>query len=239
MNICGFIFARGGSRGCPGKNIRPLGGKPLIGWAIERALASKYLERVIVSTDSPEIATAPRRYGADVPFLRPAELAGDQSPEWLAWRHAVEFYNRTSLLGPLDLFVSIPPVAPLRQTIDIDRCIEKALQEGDRPDVVFTVTDPESNPYFSMVCLDEHGNARLAATPPGGPVARRQDAPPVFTITPVCYAVKPTLILNGSSMFAGRIQTVHVPRERAIDIDTELDFEHAQFMFSRVQAIAA
>ena len=92
MKAVAVIFARGGSKGLPGKNIRPLAGKPLIAWAIEHALAVKRIDRVIVSTDSEEIAAVAREYGAEVPFLRPAELARDDSPEWLAWRHALNYF---------------------------------------------------------------------------------------------------------------------------------------------------
>src|SRR5687767_5970077 len=88
-HIVGFIFARGGSKGIPRKNIRLLGGKPLIAYSIEAARASRFIERVIVSTDDPEIAKVAQQYGAEIPFIRPAELAQDNSPEWLAWQHAV------------------------------------------------------------------------------------------------------------------------------------------------------
>ena len=87
MKSVAFIFARGGSKGLPGKNIRPLAGKPLIAWSIEHALAVSRIDSVIVSTDSLEIATVAREYGAAVPFLRPVELSGDDCSEWLAWRH--------------------------------------------------------------------------------------------------------------------------------------------------------
>ena len=90
MSTVGFIFARGGSKGVPGKNIRPLGGKPLIAWSIEQALAVRRIERVVISTDSPEIADVARAFGAEVPFLRPSHLAQDDSPEWLAGRPARE-----------------------------------------------------------------------------------------------------------------------------------------------------
>ncbi|WP_217641124.1 acylneuraminate cytidylyltransferase family protein [Cylindrospermopsis raciborskii] len=89
MTIVAFIFARGGSKGLPGKNIRPFAGKPLIAWAIEQAQAVSRISRVLVSTDAEEIAAVALDYGAEVPFLRPPELAQDDSPEWLAWRHGL------------------------------------------------------------------------------------------------------------------------------------------------------
>ena len=114
MNITGFIFARGGSKGVPRKNVRSLCGKPLIAHAIDAALGSRFIQRVVVSTDDPEIADVARRYGADVPFLRPAELATDTAAEWLCWRHAIQFVNAEAGRLPLDLFVSVPATAPLR-----------------------------------------------------------------------------------------------------------------------------
>ena len=92
MGVPAFIFARGGSKGLPGKNIRKLGSKPLIAWAIEQALAARGIDQAIVSTDSHEIAEIAKEYGAEVPFIRPLELSQDDSPEWLAWRHAINYY---------------------------------------------------------------------------------------------------------------------------------------------------
>ena len=123
MKVVAFIFARGGSKGLPGKNIRPLGGKPLIAWSIEHALAVKRIERVIVSTDSEEIAAVARDYGAEVPFIRPAELAQDDSPEWLSWRHALNYLGETTGALP-EVMVSVPTTAPLRLAIDIENCLD-------------------------------------------------------------------------------------------------------------------
>lgn len=124
MNAIAFIFARGGSKGLPGKNIRTLESKPLIAWSIEQALAIKRIKRVIVSTDSEEIAAISRVYGAEVPFIRPAELARDDSPEWLAWRHALNYIRETLGLLP-DVMVSVPATAPLRSSVDIDNCLDE------------------------------------------------------------------------------------------------------------------
>ena len=117
-NIVALICARGGSKGLPGKNIRPLGGKPLISWAIDQAKSVSRISRVIVSTDSEEIARVARASGAEVPFIRPAELAQDSSPEWLVWRHALNFLKETEGTYP-DLFVVVPATAPLRSVQDL------------------------------------------------------------------------------------------------------------------------
>lgn len=239
MNMAGFIFARGGSKGCPRKNVRPLGGVPLIGRAVRAALACPRLSRVIVSTDDDEIMTVAKQFGAEAPFRRPAQLATDDAPEWLAWRHAVEHYNAHSTTGPLDVFVSVPATAPLRSPDDIDRCLDLFLNDPGRPDVVLTVTTPTSNPYFSMLRTGDDGFANLAAVPPGGPVARRQEAPEVFTVTPVAYVVRPGHILQGTRMLNDRVKTVFVSPERAVDVDTELDFAFADFLCHRQVRAAA
>ena len=114
MAIPAFIFARGGSKGLPNKNIRDFCGKPLIAWSIEQALNVKEISQVIVSTDSQEIAQIAKDFGAEVPFLRPSELAADDSSEILSWQHALNFVNLTTGNYP-ELFVSIPTTSPLRK----------------------------------------------------------------------------------------------------------------------------
>jgi N-acylneuraminate cytidylyltransferase len=227
--VVALIPARGGSKGVPRKNIRPLAGKPLIAYSIEAARASRLIARVVVSTDDAEIADVARRYGADVPFMRPAELARDDSPEWLTWRHAV-----LSLAAeggrPVDAFVCVSPTSPLRAVEDIDACV-RALLASDA-DMVMTVRPSERNPYFNMVVLDAEGYARLVIRP-DRPTYRRQDAPPVYDITTVAYAFRPEFVLRSASELEGRVKAVVVPAERAVDIDTELDFSFAEFLLTR------
>jgi len=227
------IPARGGSKGVPRKNIRDLGGKPLIAYAIETARASSLIDRVIVSTDDQEIANIARQYGAEVPFMRPSELAQDDSPEWLTWQHAIRTLEQMEGLPKMQVFVCVSPTSPLRSVEDVDACIQ-TLVESDA-DLVITVRQAERSPYFNMVVLDSAGYARLAI-PPGGPIHRRQDAPPVYDMTTVAYAARPQFVLEASSMFEGTIKAVLVPSERALDIDTELDFQFAEFLLARTAA---
>lgn len=224
MKAVAFIFARGGSKGLPGKNIRPLGGKPLIAWSIEHVLAVKRIELVIVSTDSEEIAKVARAHGAEVPFMRPAELSGDNSPEWLAWRHALNYLIETSGSLPAAM-VSAPTTAPLRLPIDIDRCLD--LFEKGGADMVVTVSDAHRNPYFNMVKTNEDGTVGLV-NPPQSALSRRQDAPRVYDMATVCYVANPEFVMKHNAIFDGRVKAVHVPTERAIDIDTLLDFQIAE-----------
>jgi len=223
MNIVGCIFARGGSKGVPRKNIRPLAGKPLIAYAIEAALQTPSIQRLIVSTDDPEIADVARRFGAEVPFMRPPELAADTSPEWLSWQHAI----RT--LGDVDVLVSVPATAPLRAPADVENCIQTLLKSD--ADITITVTPAARSPYFNMVVLND-GFAQVVIPPTTG-VARRQDAPPVFDITTVAYAAHAPFVLNATRVFDGKVKAVIVPPERALDIDTEQDFEIAEFLMQK------
>ncbi len=229
MNVIGFIFARGGSKGLPDKNIRLLGGKPLITWAIEHAKAVKRIRRVIVSTDSQEIVSVARDYGAEVPFLRPADLATDNSPEWLAWRHALSFLKETEGSLP-EAMVSVPTTAPLRLPVDIENCLDE-YAKGEA-DMVVTVTDAHRNPYFNMVKANADGTVGLVIPLQSG-VTRRQDAPAVYDVATVAYVANPAFVFSHQAIFAGRVRAVHVPVERAIDIDTLLDFEIAEMLLNK------
>lgn len=229
MKIVAFIFARGGSKGLPGKNIRPLCGKPLIAWSIEHALAVKRIERVIVSTDSEEIAAVARDYGAEVPFMRPAELARDDSPEWLAWRHALNYLRETTGVLP-EVMVSVPTTAPLRLALDIENCLDE-YEKGDA-DIVITFTDAHRSPYFNMVKTKADGTVGLV-NPPQSAIVRRQDAPVVYDMATVCYVANPEFVMTHNSTFEGRVKAVLVPTDRAIDIDTLLDFQIAESLLTR------
>lgn len=224
MKIIALICARGGSKGLPGKNTRLLNGKPLIVWSINHALAIKRVTRVLVSTDSQEIATIAAEAGAEVPFLRPTELAQDDSPEWLVWRHALNFLKKSQGALP-DALIVVPVTAPLRSIEDLERCLDE-YQKGE-VDIVVTVTDAHRNPYFNMVKLLPDGTVGLVI-PPHGSINRRQDAPVVFDMTTVAYVVRPKFVMTKNGVFEGRVRHVYVPTERALDIDTPFDFKVAE-----------
>ena len=230
MKAVAFIFARGGSKGLPGKNIRLLGGKPLIAWSIAHALAVKRIESVIVSTDSEEISAVAREYGAEVPFIRPAELAQDTSPEWLAWRHALNFVRETTGAFP-SVMVSLPGTAPLRVPLDIENCLDE--YEKGEADTVITITDAHRSPYFNMVKTNADGSVGLVI-PPQSTVTRRQDAPVVYDMATVCYVANPVFVMAHNGLFEGRVKAVHVPTERAVDIDTLLDFQIAECILKKM-----
>lgn len=226
MSTVAFIFARGGSKGLPGKNTRIIGGKPLIAWSIECALSVKRIDQVFVSTDSEEIAEISKKYGAKVPFMRPRELATDESPEWLSWRHALEYLKDSSGALP-EALVSIPATAPLRAVSDVESCLDQFFK-GDC-DVIITVTEAHRNPYFNVVIDNGNGTVDLAIKT--NKVARRQDAPIVLDMATVCYVANPKFVLSHNSIFDGRVKAVNVPKERSIDIDSLLDFQIAEFLF--------
>lgn len=227
MNVVALICARGGSKGLPGKNIRPLAGKPLIAWSILQAKAVARVRRVIVSTDSDAIAAASVAAGAEVPFMRPAELAQDKSPEWLAWRHALDFLKAEEGSYPEVLLV-VPATAPLRAVEDIERCLDLFEKKG--ADVVLTVSASSRNPWFNMVRVKDDGFITLVNSP-DPPIRRRQDAPVVYDLTPVAYVTSPDFVMSSNGIFEGRVAHVLVPPERAVDIDTALDFRIAECLF--------
>jgi N-acylneuraminate cytidylyltransferase len=224
MKVVALICARGGSKGLPGKNIRPLAGIPLIAWAIRHALVVERISRVIVSTDSEEIAAVARAAGAEVPFMRPAEFSEDNSPEWLVWRHALNYLMETDGDYP-DALIVVPATAPLRIAEDLERCLNE--YEKGEADIVITVTDAHRSPYFNMVKVQADGNVGLVI-PPEESVYRRQDVPLVYDVTTVAYVAKPHFVMDQNGVFEGRVSYVHIPAERALDIDTLLDFRIAE-----------
>ena len=231
QSVVAFVFARGGSKGVVGKNIRSLAGKPLISYSITCALSSPYVDRVIVSTDDHEIALIAEQYGAEVPFMRPAELATDQSAEWFSWQHALNFLKDAGEMP--DIFLSVPSTSPLRDVDDLNATIER-LSVGQF-DVVLTVSEAARNPYFNMVKINEPDGGVDLAVRPDRPITRRQDAPVFYDITTVAYAARPGFILQNNGVFQGKVGIVVIPCERAMDIDTEHDFKVAEFLMREKQ----
>lgn len=222
MKNCAFIFARGGSKGLPRKNIKLLAGKPLLQHSIDTALTAPSIDQVFVSTDDAEIADVAYAAGAIV-IDRPAELASDTSPEWLSWRHAVEWVQ--AHYGEFDGFVSLPATSPLRSVDDVEGAINKLILT--EADICISVTPACRSPFFNMVKLTESGMVELVNNPQGE-VVRRQDAPEVFDITTVVYATTPNFVLTHNGIFSGKVTSIEVPKERAVDIDDIYDFKLAE-----------
>ena len=221
----GTICARGGSRGVPGKNIRPLAGHPLIAYTIAVARRCDFIDRLVVSTDSDEIASVARRYGADVPFMRPAELATDTAAKVPAIQHAVREVERERA-KPVDLVVDLDPTAPLRTVEEVRACWD--LVQTPATDVVFTVTRADNSPYFNMVEIVD-GYARLSKSL-DRPVGRRQDAPPVYALNASIYAYRRAHLMDDGRVIAPRSRIVEMPPERSRDVDGPLDFAFLEFL---------
>tara|TARA_B110000503_G_C7156483_1_gene417586 strand:+ start:1012 stop:1734 length:723 start_codon:yes stop_codon:yes gene_type:complete len=224
-----FIFARSGSKGLKGKNIKIFNGKPLIAWSIECALQSKSINKVIVSTDCEIIADIARKYGAETPFIRPEVLSQDSTPELMAWKHAITFLNN-ELSITFDNFISLPCTSPLRSVTDIDESIKTFMR--NKPDLLITVTEANRNPYFNMVKINDKGLCERVIKS-SDVIYNRQDAREVWDITTVIYIGRPNYIMNSSDLLNGEIYPFIIPKERSIDIDTEHDFLYAEFLLGK------
>lgn len=222
MRTIAFIFARGGSKGLPGKNIKLLNGKPLLQYSIETARKVSQIEDVFVSTDCEKIASVAKENGAKV-ILRPSELATDTCPEWLAWRHAIDYVAEN--YGSFDTFVSLPATSPLRNESDV---ISALMQLKDKnADICISITPANRSPYFNMVKELPDGKIDIVIKPEGI-LSRRQDAPEVFDITTVVYAANVKFIKEQLSLFSGKVVATVVPKIRAVDIDDIYDFMFAE-----------
>ena len=225
MNII-TICARGGSAGVPGKNIRPLCGKPLIGWTIEQAFASGVADEVFVSTDSVEIANVARSFGATVPYLRPAELATSTAGKIPVIRHLVDWVEAHQ--GQVETVVDLDPTSPLRDVSDIQTCFD--MLDADT-DVVITGYEADKNPYFNMVELKPNGFYERVCQP-GNEVLGRQSAPKVFAMNASIYVWYGRSL--SSSLWASPKIRLHVmPRERSIDIDHPIDFDLVELLMKK------
>jgi len=223
------ICARGGSVGVPGKNIKPLLGKPLIAYTIEQALAVPGIDRVFVSTDSEAIAEVARAAGAEVPFLRPAELATSSAPKLAVIRHLVEWVD--AHVGPVGRIVDLDPTSPLRDLSDIETCMAMLDEETD---VVITAYEADKNPYFNMVEAQPDGNIRLVKPLPGG-VAARQEAPKVYAMNASIYVWHRHSLDKG--LWDGRTRLHVMPRERSVDIDEPIDFLIVELLIKQQQGL--
>lgn len=220
------ICARGGSQGVPGKNIRPLCGKPLIAWTIEQAFASGVADRVFVSTDDEAIAGVARSFGAEVPWLRPAHLATSTAGKLPVIQHLVAWVEGS--VGPVSRVIDLDPTSPLRDLEDIRAC-DGMLDEG--ADLVITGYESDKNPYFNMVERKPDGNWGRVCTP-AAEVLGRQGAPRVYAMNASIYAWR-RASLGDSLWTAGRIALHAMPRERSVDIDAPIDFDFVELLMKR------
>ena len=217
--IIGLITARGGSKSMPRKNILPLAGKPLIAWTIEAARASRHLSRVLLSTDDPEIAEVAAAWGAEVPFMRPAELAGDTTPHILAVEHAIRWLEEAEGAQP-EYVLMLQPTSPLRTTADIDGAIALA-RERDAIAVV-SVSPMNRHPYLSKRILADGTLAEFVKSDIA--YLRRQDLPPAYALNGALYLNRSESLLRDRTFVPPGTLAYVIPPERAQDVDTPWEF---------------
>lgn len=222
MKILAVIPARGGSKRLPGKNIRILGGRPLIAWSIEAALNITGIIDVLVSTDDEIIAAVARKYGAMVPWLRPAELASDEATSADACLHALDWYEAE--FGAVDGVLLLQPTSPFRgkETVVQGLALFKARGYG----CVVAFSPAASHP---MWCVRIEDGKTVPFIAGGGFGVRSQDLPPAYAVNGALYLISPAMLRNTKD-FVGSVVTPLVMEkpEESIDIDTELDWRYAE-----------
>ena len=226
MEILAVIPARGGSKGIPRKNVRDLCGKPLIAWTIEAARASRHITRTIVSTDDPQIAEVARHFGADVPFMRPADISQDLSTDVEFLLHALGFLKEKEGYEP-DIIVRLMSVVPFQKAEDIDSCVEELLRHPDADSSV-VVAEARQNPHKALKITPE---GRLVSFMTGEgkgvePTKRQWYEKAYFRANIV--ATYPRVLRETGTIVGNHVRHHAIPQERAIDIDSEIDFVIAE-----------
>ena len=225
-SVLAIIPARGGSKGVPRKNIRNVAGKPLIAWTIEEAKKSKYIDKLILSSDDAEIIAVAREWGCDAPFVRPAELSQDSTPGIEPVIHALRIFPE------YDYVVLLQPTSPMRTVEDIDGCIELCVSK--QVTACVSVTEPDKSPYW-MYTVDSSDKLRKLIDV-DSIYTHRQHLPEVYVLNGAVYVMK-TMELNmyRSFLIDGTIAYV-MAKESSIDIDSEYDVALAEILLSRIHA---
>ena len=221
----GLITARGGSKAIPRKNIKLLAGKPLIAWTIQAALASRSLDRVIVSTDDPEIAQVTQEWGAEVPFMRPPELAQDDSPHRDVVIHALRWLE-SQPAPPPDYILLLQPTSPLRTAEDINRAVTLAVEKD--ADAVVSVCPTPHHPYLSKQIAPDGKLLDFIERPEG--YLARQALPPVYSLNGAIYLLRRNILLEREDWYTDHTYAYIMPPERSIDIDSPWDLHLAELI---------
>lgn len=228
QHVVAIVPARGGSKTLPGKNVKDLGGKPLLAWSIEVATDTDEIDRVIVSTDDDEIADVATAYGAEV-LERPAHLATDDALVVDTIRHAIAACD---LSATAEYVVMLEPTSPLRTSDDVRRCLELLSDETEAYDSVATFTDAELNPHRVWQLTADGPEPYIPDADPWQP---RQQLPEAYQLTGAVYAFRTDAVTeDGTSLLFGNAGAVLMPQRRAVDIDTELDFRLAELLLPEV-----
>lgn len=229
MKVLGVVTARAGSKGLPGKNLRPLGSKPLLAYTIEAARQSGVLDRVILSTEDQQIADVGREYGCDVPFIRPRDLAQDDTPHLPVIQHAVKWMAERAGYRP-DAVMILQPTSPLRQPEDIRAAVD--LLAGSNADSVLSVSEVPAHAHpMRVLRIDDTGAAVLFVT--GAPVRhrinRRQDLPAAWVMNGAIYLCRShVLTAREPSLYGDRVLVYRMPADRGLSIDDVQDWGAAE-----------
>jgi len=216
--VLGIITARGGSKSIPRKNVKLVAGKPLIAWTIQAALDCHSINRVIVSTDDNEIEQVSRNWGAEVPFLRPAELAQDTSPHIDVIIHAAEWLATHEKYCP-DYIVLLQPTSPLRSAEDIDAAVTLAIHK--KADCVISVSESPAHPYLNKRITEEGRLVDFVDTPKG--YLPRQSFPPAYFVNGAIYLARRDVLLRERTWYTDRNYPYMMSPEHSLDVDTPWD----------------
>jgi CMP-N-acetylneuraminic acid synthetase len=228
MRVLGIVTARGGSKGVPGKNIRSLAGKPLIAWTAEAALGAKSLARVILTTDDERIADVGRRCGLEVPFMRPPELAADNTPTMPVLQHAITMLESAG--DRYDAVCLLQPTHPLRPAGLIDGCIDLMTRSGADAVVTVLPVPHHFNPHW--LYEQDSGGMLVLATGEANPIPRRQELPPAYRREGSVYLTRCNVLMAGS-LYGARLKGYPVDESQDLDIDTLEDWERAEAVLGR------
>lgn len=228
QSVLAVIGARGGSKSLPGKNLASLGGKPLIAWTIEAALTCPSVTRTIVTTDDESIADTARRHGAEIPFMRPPELADDATPGITPVLHAVRWLDEHEHYRP-DVVVNLQPTSPLRTGADIGAALRLLAER--KADAVVSVTEADQHPFW-MKTIDPDGWMH-DFVPQSDPILVRQKLPDVYALNGAIYLAYRDVLLANDGWYTSRTAAYVMPFERSIDIDTAWDLTIAQLLLDR------
>lgn len=221
--ILAVITARAGSKRLPNKNILNLAGKPLIAWTIEAAAESKYIDKLIVSTDSEEIKEVSLKYGAEVPFMRPAELATDTTDSMVVLNHAIDYFKEQ-----FDYILLLQPTSPLRTVEDIDHAMEM-LNENTL--AVVSVCEMEHSPLWANILPENHSMEGFIRPEIKG--LRSQDLPKFYRLNGALYISEMEEFFFNHGFFGKNTKAYIMPIERSVDIDNSLDMHFAEFLLQR------
>ena len=228
--ICAIITARSGSKGVKGKNIKNLCGKPLLAYTIEASLRSKFVKRTVLSTDSKEIADVGRKYGAEIPFLRPKSLAKDDTPALPVIKHTLEKLKNKGYEP--EIILVLMPTCPLRTSKHIDEALEKIINTPDADSIVSIMSVPHNfNPY--SIYKDLRGEFLTPFLPWDERKNLRALKPEFYARNGAIYAFTRKCFYNKNSMFGEKILYYLMEERESLDIDTIYDFELAELTMGR------